>query len=232
VSEKIVHRAADGTVVGVEVHVSPRRPTKQSSNHHLDPTDPGVIRALSSEGYAATAVAEYGIYVAAQTIYYNGARAYNAGDPVPVSNVEQHGYLERGLVRRVDEPAPEVDATTPLAVRLTVRCRQAQLLGVYGVDDPPILLGFFAADVLRLQGTDVVAPRPVHLLAWLQSGRDAADFVETVIADPAIPLQLWCPNHKAGHDIDPAQLRAEIADADRAHSSGPWCAVERVEAKG
>ncbi len=231
-SEKIKHYGPDGSVVGVEVHMSPRRPTKKSSNHHLDPTDPRVIRALSSEGYAAAQAAEYGIYVAAQTIYYNGVRAYNAGDAVPVSNVEQHGYLERGLVRRVDEPAPEVDATTPLTVRLTVRCRQAQLLGVYGVDDPPILLGFFVGGVLRLRELDVIAPRPVHLLAWLQSGRDAADFVESVVADAATPLQLWCPNHKAGHDIDPAQLRAEIADADRAHSRGPWCAIERVEAKG
>ena len=34
-------------------------------------------------------VAEYGTYVAAQTIFIEGARAFNVGDPVPVSHVER-----------------------------------------------------------------------------------------------------------------------------------------------
>ena len=33
-------------------------------------------------------IAEYGRYVAKDTIYINGARAYNAGDSVPVSAVD------------------------------------------------------------------------------------------------------------------------------------------------
>lgn len=44
---------------------------------------------------------EWGTYVALCPIGHNGALAYNAGDPVPVSNVERHGYLEQGLVGKV-----------------------------------------------------------------------------------------------------------------------------------
>lgn len=61
----------------------------------------------SVEDYAAALAAEYGTYVATQPIVINGVRAYNEGNPVPVSNVEQYGYAEQGLVRRTDEPAPE-----------------------------------------------------------------------------------------------------------------------------
>lgn len=32
---------------------------------------------------------EYGTYVAREAIFINGARAFNAGDPVPVSHVER-----------------------------------------------------------------------------------------------------------------------------------------------
>lgn len=32
--------------------------------------------------------AEYGTYVAAHPIFINGVRAFNAGDPVPVSHVK------------------------------------------------------------------------------------------------------------------------------------------------
>lgn len=32
---------------------------------------------------------EYGTYVAAQAIFVEGARAFNVGDPVPVSHVER-----------------------------------------------------------------------------------------------------------------------------------------------
>lgn len=32
---------------------------------------------------------EYGVYVATQTIYLEGARAFNVGDAVPVSHVER-----------------------------------------------------------------------------------------------------------------------------------------------
>lgn len=40
----------------------------------------------------ASQVAEYGTYVANRPIDANGVRAYNTGDPVPVSNVKAHGY--------------------------------------------------------------------------------------------------------------------------------------------
>jgi len=83
--------------------------------------------------------------------------------------------------------------------------------------------------VLRLQDADVVAPGPVHLLAWRRAGRAAADFVESVIADAATPLQLWCPNHKQGHDLHPGLLRAELSKADKAHQHEPRCSIERVE---
>ncbi len=115
------------------------------------------------------------------------------------------------------------------ALRLSVRCRQAQLLGVYGVE-PPALRGRFTGDTLRLHGADIVAPRPDRLLGWLRAGRSAADYAELIVGTSAVPLQLWCPNHEAGHEIDPALLRAEVAQADRALSRGPWCNVERVEA--
>ena len=61
---------------------------------------------MTPEEYDAARVAEYGKYVANQTIMFNEARAYNEGDAVPVSNVERYHYLESGLVRLVDEPAP------------------------------------------------------------------------------------------------------------------------------
>ncbi|GAC1375213.1 MAG: hypothetical protein NVSMB4_03260 [Acidimicrobiales bacterium] len=66
---------------------------------------------------AAQQAAEYGTYVAVQDIFFDGARAYNVGHPVPVSNVEAHGYLEDGLVKKVgddSEPAePAAAPTTP-----------------------------------------------------------------------------------------------------------------------
>lgn len=44
---------------------------------------------------------EYGTYVALQNISFNGAIAYLAGDPVPVSNVKKHDYEATGLVAKV-----------------------------------------------------------------------------------------------------------------------------------
>lgn len=46
----------------------------------------------TAEQHRAAQVVEYGTYVATEVILVNGARAFNAGDPVPVSHVE------RGLV--------------------------------------------------------------------------------------------------------------------------------------
>jgi hypothetical protein len=46
---------------------------------------------------------EYSTYVATGPIDFGNARAYNAGDPVPASNVERYGYVEQGLVARASE---------------------------------------------------------------------------------------------------------------------------------
>lgn len=40
------------------------------------------------EDYLKKQKAEWGTYVATEAIYVNGARAFNPGDPVPVSHVE------------------------------------------------------------------------------------------------------------------------------------------------
>lgn len=60
----------------------------------------------SVEDAQALQAIEYGTYVASYPILVNGVRAYNPGDAVPVSNVEQHGYLDQGLVRLASEAAP------------------------------------------------------------------------------------------------------------------------------
>lgn len=50
---------------------------------------------------------EYGTYVAAEAIYLGGARAFNPGDPVPVSHVER-GVVHPDQVRKADKvPAGE-----------------------------------------------------------------------------------------------------------------------------
>lgn len=54
---------------------------------------------------------EHGTYVAVAPIYAdglyhdNGALAYDVGHPVPVTNVERHGYVESGHVRRIKKPS-------------------------------------------------------------------------------------------------------------------------------
>ena len=57
---------------------------------------------------------EYGTYVAKETIFIRGARAFNAGDPVPVSHVERGVVPEDAVVKRntkagqaaIEESAP------------------------------------------------------------------------------------------------------------------------------
>lgn len=58
---------------------------------------------------------EYGTYVAAQDITYNGVLAYRAGHPVPVSNVKLHGYDKNDLVVKAGTKAAEkaVPSETP-----------------------------------------------------------------------------------------------------------------------
>lgn len=51
--------------------------------------------------YPTLLAQEYGQYVATQDIYYDGALAYVAGHAVPATNVEAHGYLDSGQVKKV-----------------------------------------------------------------------------------------------------------------------------------
>ena len=67
------------------------------------------------EDFAAAQAAEYAAFVAVETILVDGARAYNPGDAVPASNVERHGYLQSGLVRKTSDPAPDPVAPVPPA---------------------------------------------------------------------------------------------------------------------
>lgn len=53
--------------------------------------------------YRARQLAEYGTFVAVQTITKGGAVAYNRGHPVPVSNVVTYRYDERGMVERTPD---------------------------------------------------------------------------------------------------------------------------------
>lgn len=62
-------------------------------------------RPTASEQRKAEQLVEYGTYRAIVDIRVGTALAYKAGEPVPVSNVEAHGYLEKGQVCRVDGPA-------------------------------------------------------------------------------------------------------------------------------
>jgi hypothetical protein len=57
--------------------------------------------ALEVEEFKAAQAVEYGTWVAREDIFHGSALAYVAGHPVPVSNVERHGYDELGLVERV-----------------------------------------------------------------------------------------------------------------------------------
>jgi hypothetical protein len=74
--------------------------------------DVGLTDELAA--YQAGQVAEWGVYVARGPIDIEGARAFNAGDPVPVSHVVR-GVVTLDLVRRVDEQAP-----VPVAVAVHV----------------------------------------------------------------------------------------------------------------
>jgi len=57
---------------------------------------------------------EYGTYVATEDIFFGSALAYAIGHPVPVSNVESHGYEALGVVRRVNPPQAK-EASSPQA---------------------------------------------------------------------------------------------------------------------
>lgn len=87
----------------------PRPPAEQWSPE----TDPDVIARRRETAR------EYGQWVATQDIPWGSVVAYRAGDPVPASNVELHGYDKAGLVERVAEAADFDDA--PAAKAATVK---------------------------------------------------------------------------------------------------------------
>jgi hypothetical protein len=50
---------------------------------------PDTTAPRSADELREAQIVEYGTFVAAQTIFINGARAFNVGDPVPVSHVDR-----------------------------------------------------------------------------------------------------------------------------------------------
>jgi len=72
-------------------------------------TAPEVPFATQEEkaAFVEEQVQEYGTYVAIVPILAGGVPAYNPGDPVPVSNVERHGYEKDGLVAKVGSKAAQ-----------------------------------------------------------------------------------------------------------------------------
>jgi hypothetical protein len=64
---------------------------------------------ISAAQFREEQVKEYGVYVAAQTIFIEGARAFNAGDPVPASHVER-GVVAADEVAKVSTKAGQAIA--------------------------------------------------------------------------------------------------------------------------
>jgi hypothetical protein len=73
--------------------------------------EPAMADSPTSD-YRKEQEAEYGEFVALTQILYDGALAYNPGDPVPKTNVDAHGYLEQGVVARRTTKAAKA-ATEP-----------------------------------------------------------------------------------------------------------------------
>jgi len=55
------------------------------------------LEDMSLEEFQAHQAAVWGKYVAKDTIFVHGARAFNAGDPVPISHVES-GLVDKSQV--------------------------------------------------------------------------------------------------------------------------------------
>lgn len=58
----------------------------------------------SAADQQAAIESEYGTYVAAEAIFIHGARAFNAGDPVPVSHVDR-GVVDKEQVHKITTKA-------------------------------------------------------------------------------------------------------------------------------
>lgn len=59
-----------------------------------------MTQPMTVEQYREAQAAEYGRFIATETIYINGARAFNAGDAVPASHVES-GVVNKNQVEQV-----------------------------------------------------------------------------------------------------------------------------------
>lgn len=59
---------------------------------------------VTAEDHQALIDAEYGTYVATEIIEIGGARAFNPGDPVPVSHVTR-GVVDKSQVAKRDTKA-------------------------------------------------------------------------------------------------------------------------------
>lgn len=70
-----------------------------------EPTQPQTV-----EEYKAAQQAEWGQYVAAEAIDIGGARAFNAGDPVPVSHVKA-GAVDKSQVKTTAKAEAEAAKT-------------------------------------------------------------------------------------------------------------------------
>lgn len=66
------------------------------------PEDP----AAAARALEAAQEAEWGEYLATETIFINGVRAFNAGDPVPKSHVTS-GVVDKSSVAKVGTKAAE-----------------------------------------------------------------------------------------------------------------------------
>lgn len=61
--------------------------------------------ADTAEEFRKLQAVEYGTYVAVQSIDVGIVRAFNVGDPVPVSHVKAYGYDAQGLVAKTTTKA-------------------------------------------------------------------------------------------------------------------------------
>lgn len=108
-------------------------------------------------------------------------------------------------------------------VHLTVVCGgRRRLLVVSGVEPLTLTGRFVGGQSWLLRGATVVAPRP-DLLAM---GLDPRN--RPVVADHDRPLQLWCPDHPDGHDVDTVALRRELGNYQRRPNRR--CEIGRVVA--
>lgn len=62
--------------------------------------------ASTVDDYQKAQQAEWGTYVATEPIFVNGARAFNAGDPVPASHVEA-GVVDKSSVAKTTTKAAQ-----------------------------------------------------------------------------------------------------------------------------